>query len=141
MGCPQAAGTNTPIDDPLFQYGNDVPYGAGDIESDFDLRRATGASRWHKGLDLRNHGQGADMQRGDAIISPENGTIVSFSKPIQIPLRRSCLYSLRSRSFPESWKFSIFTGGIYFSWRLSNRAGITYSSWILNNPWLLVFIF
>ncbi len=75
IGCPQGMNVNTPLNNALFQYGNPVPYELRDIESDFDLRDATGDSRWHKGLDLRNHGQGADQQRGDAIISPEDGII------------------------------------------------------------------
>ena len=55
-GCPQGPDANTPINDDLFEYENSTAYETGDIESDFDLRRANGNSRWHKGLDLRNHG-------------------------------------------------------------------------------------
>ncbi len=77
-GCPQNMNTNDSINHPLYNYGINQAWQTGHIESDFDLRRATGNSRWHKGLDLRNHGAGADMQRGDAIVSPETGTIVNL---------------------------------------------------------------
>ena len=77
-GCPQGANTNTPINNALFVYGNPTSFVIDDLESDFDLRRAGGNTRWHKGLDFRNHGQGADQQRGDAILSPEIGTILDI---------------------------------------------------------------
>ncbi|MEM6394695.1 MAG: hypothetical protein AAF741_00005 [Bacteroidota bacterium] len=76
--CLQSANSNPSVSTSLYQYGNNTPYTTGDLESDFDLRRANGNSRWHKGIDLRDHGAGADMQRGDALVSPETGTIVAF---------------------------------------------------------------
>ena len=78
--CPQGANTNTPVSNALFGYLSPKDtFALGDVESDFDLRRAMGNSRWHKGVDLRNHGAGVDMQRGDALINPEQGTIVTLS--------------------------------------------------------------
>ena len=61
--CPQWMNTNTLVSNDLFAYGARTAYTTGNIESDFDMRRANGNSRWHKGIDLRNHGAGADQQR------------------------------------------------------------------------------
>ena len=74
--CPQGHAWNTPVDSSLFDYDTIASYQLGHIESDYDLRRINPIyTIWHKGLDLRDHGSGSDQQRGDAIISPEAGTI------------------------------------------------------------------
>lgn len=65
--CLQESNSNTAISDTLYEYEMSTPYETEHIESDFDMRRADGSTRWHKGIDLRNHGAGADKQRGDAI--------------------------------------------------------------------------
>lgn len=75
-GCPQNAGSNPGISINLYDYSDNTAWTTGDIESDYDMRQAGLNSRWHQGIDLRNHGAGADMQRGDAIISPESGTVM-----------------------------------------------------------------
>jgi hypothetical protein len=74
--CPQNADSNPDISVILYDYGDNTAWTTGDIESDYDMRQAGLNSRWHQGIDLRNHGAGADMQRGDAIISPESGTVM-----------------------------------------------------------------
>lgn len=78
-GCPVGANSNPPVSQALYPYGQNTAYTTGDIESDFDLRRADGNSRWHKGIDLRNHGAGDDEinQRGDAIINPDSNAIIT----------------------------------------------------------------
>ncbi len=78
ISCPQGANSNPTLSAALYTYENDSAFLTKDIESDFDLRRITSGTKWHKGIDLRNHGSGADMQRGDALVAPEGGTIVAL---------------------------------------------------------------
>jgi len=73
--CPQGINQNDSLGVALYEYNNSLPFITEDIESDFDIRRAGGNTRWHKGLDFRNHGAGADQMRGSSIRSLSDGII------------------------------------------------------------------